>query len=143
MLSFESQRGSTQAFEAGLYVMNADGSEQRLLFFTPQLFCSSWSFEGSKIIFGALQPVQGTSNEFVDLFTIKPDGTELTRVTTNEGNETYPSFSPDGQQIAFMKDFRIYVMDAGGSNVRLLEARGQTDEDPAWSPVLNLAVQEN
>ncbi|MCH8125147.1 PD40 domain-containing protein [candidate division KSB1 bacterium] len=114
--------------------MNQDGSDQRSIFFSPELFCSAWSQEGSKIIFGALQPIPGSSQEYVDLFTINPDGTNLNRITTGADAETYPSISPDGQRIVYMVNHRIFVMNIDGSGSHRLDARGSTDEDPAWSP---------
>ena len=114
--------------------MNQDGSDQRSIFFSPKLFCSAWSQVGSKIIFGALQPIPGSSQEYVDLFTINPDGTNLNRITTGADAETYPSISPDGQRIVYMVNHRIFVMNIDGSGSHRLDARGSTDEDPAWSP---------
>ena len=91
---------------------------------------------GSRIIFNSHRAVDGTSNRFTDLFSIDPDGTGLVRLTRSKGVETYPSFSTDGEHIAFMMDFRIYVMNADGSRLRRLAAVGEIDEDPAWSPPL-------
>ena len=36
-----------------------------------------------------------------DLWTSKPDGSDVMRLTSNEGNEFAPHFSPDGKTIAF------------------------------------------
>ena len=116
--------------------MNQDGSDQRSIFFTPELFCSAWAQDGSRIIFGALQPLQGSSIEYVDLFTINSDGSNLTRITSNSSSETYPSISPDGQHIVYMVEFRIFVMNIDGTGAHRLDAQGMVDEDPAWSPVI-------
>ena len=136
-ISFQSERDGSQRFEGSLYIMNQDGSKQRSIFFSPQLFCTAWSQEGSRLIFGALQPVPGTSLEYVDLFTINPDGTDLTRITTSADGETYPSISPDGLRIVYMVNFRLFVMNIDGTGAHGLDARGRTDEDPAWSPEFN------
>lgn len=82
-------------------------------------------------------PVPGTSLEYVDLFTINPDGTDLTRITTSADGETYPSISPDGLRIVYMVNFRLFVMNIDGTGAHGLDARGRTDEDPAWSPEFN------
>jgi len=134
-ISFQSARDGTQRFDGSIYIMNQDGSEQRSIFFSPELFCSAWSQEGSKIIFGALQQVPGTSQEYVDIFTINPDGTNLTRITTSADPEIYPSISPDGQRIVYAAGVhRLFVMNIDGSDAHRLDARGRTDEDPSWSP---------
>ncbi len=77
----------------------------------------------------------GTSQEYVDIFTINPDGTNLTRITTSADPEIYPSISPDGQRIVYAAGVhRLYVMNIDGSDAHRLDARGRTDEDPSWSP---------
>jgi len=49
-----------------------------------------------------------------------------------------PAWSPDGRQIAFASlrdgDWDIYVMNANGSDQRLLTNNDDTDAYPAWSP---------
>ena len=53
-------------------------------------------------------------------------------------SDNFPSWSPNGQQIAFASDrdgnFEIYVMDADGSNLRRLTNNGDRDVYPSWSP---------
>ena len=143
-LSFESKRDTSQPDHASIYTMNADGSNQQQVFYTPELFCSSWSQEGSRIVFTSHRPPAGASEPVTDLFSINPDGTDLQRVTQGEAFDLYASYSPDGLQIAYLKaiggDFRIYVIDADGSNERRIAGRGQVDEDPAWSPSIDPAT---
>ena len=64
-------------------------------------------------------------------------------VLLRTGDERYPSYSPDGTQIAFRGDLdlaepsgdeEIYVMNADGTNVRQLTSNGDFDSAPAWSP---------
>ena len=53
-------------------------------------------------------------------------------------SDNFPSWSPDGQQIAFASDrdgnFEIYVRDADRSNLRRLTNNGDRDVYPSWSP---------
>ena len=62
-------------------------------------------------------------------------------ITSYPGRELYPSFSPDGTQVAFAWDgerqdnFDIYVKLAGPAGVPLrLTTDPATDTSPAWSP---------
>jgi dipeptidyl aminopeptidase/acylaminoacyl peptidase len=64
-------------------------------------------------------------------------------VLLRTGDERYPSYSPDGTQIAFRGDLdlaepsgdeEIYVMDADGTNVRQLTSNADFDSAPSWSP---------
>ena len=67
------------------------------------------------------------------------DGSNLTRLTNNPGDDDEPVWSPDGQRIAFTSDRdginAIYVMNADGSNqTRLTAAQIERNDEPAWSP---------
>lgn len=71
------------------------------------------------------------------LFSLDPATGEFTRVSpTATGVESEPTFSPDGQRLAFVRGSRIggaqtvWVSNADGSNARQV-APGHT---PAWSP---------
>ena len=61
-------------------------------------------------------------------------------LTTLSGYEWSPSFSPDGDQIAFSwngeewEDASIYVKMIGSAEVRRLTTDPATDGDPSWSP---------
>ncbi|MDL1894737.1 hypothetical protein FBQ82_00545 [Anaerolineae bacterium CFX7] len=72
-----------------------------------------------------------------DLYTIKPDGTELRRLTDASGNDQFPSWSPDAKRIVFSSDRdgqnEIYVMNADGSNQQRLAPHSEEDLMPRWS----------
>jgi Tol biopolymer transport system component len=86
---------------------------------------------------------RGTGSDFLvaDIYTINPDGSGKTRLTT-DGLSSDPVWSPDGSQIAFVASSNcdnavcetdIAIMDADGSNVVQLTSSGD-NEQPAWSP---------
>jgi len=57
-------------------------------------------------------------------------------LTASAGMNAWPSYAPDGRQIAFGSsrsgEFEIYVMDADGANVRRLTRSSGLDARPAW-----------
>ena len=65
-------------------------------------------------------------------------GGDFTRLTSEPGIDTSPSWSPDGRQIAFVSQRggspQIYVMNADGSAVRRLTYQGSYNQTPRWSP---------
>jgi Tol biopolymer transport system component len=72
-----------------------------------------------------------------EIFTMDPNGTELTQLTDNVVDDEDPAWSSDGQQIAFARNengyFQIYKMDADGSNqVKLTNTLD--GYSPTWSP---------
>lgn len=62
----------------------------------------------------------------------------LVRLTNNSAQDMQPSWSPDGERIAFASNrdgkTEIYVMDTDGSNVLRLTNNEASDGFPRWSP---------
>jgi TolB protein len=84
---------------ADLYVMNPDGSNQVRLTFgsgpTPDLTYRypSWSPDGTKIAFARADLSTGGP---YDIYTMNADGSNVARLTTTSGRDTFPDWSPDG-----------------------------------------------
>jgi hypothetical protein len=62
----------------------------------------------------------------------------LRNLTDQAGNNSWPSWSPDGKRIAFASDRdgppNVYLMDADGRNVRRLTDAKEGSDQPTWSP---------
>jgi TolB protein len=73
-----------------------------------------------------------------DIYSIRRDGSRLQQLTRTAAIEVGPSWSPDGERIAFVSDRsgapQIYVMDRDGGNVRRITFNGNYNTSPAWSP---------
>ena len=67
---------------------------------------------------------------------MNPDGSIPSRLTTNLAQDYNPTWSPDGNRIAFQSDrdgnTEIYVMHADGSNQTRLTNNKATDQVPDW-----------
>jgi len=104
-----------------------------------------WSPRGDLIMFSRLD--QGD----YEIYTIKPDGTGVKRLTRTPGNDAHMGWSPDGEHIVFtssrmgFKDEVIYtnapqpygelfVMRSDGSGVQQLTDNQWEDGTPAWQP---------
>ncbi|MEZ4769766.1 MAG: hypothetical protein R2844_15210 [Caldilineales bacterium] len=123
---------------AQLYLMDADGSNQRpLMPFTPADYLGArWSPDGQWILFHSNLDVDGVP--WFNVYKVRPDGSDLTDLTNSVDNSFRPDWSPDGERIVFMSERdgnrELYVMNADGSNpVRLTDNVGD-DNQPRWSP---------
>jgi TolB protein len=102
-----------------------------------------WSPRGDLIVFARL--AGGT----YDIYTIKPDGSSLKRLTNGKGNDAHMTWSPDGEHIAFassrmgFKDEVVYtdapqpygeifVMRSDGTDVQQLTDNQWEDGAPGW-----------
>lgn len=73
-----------------------------------------------------------------DIYTSLPDGSDLRRLTTEEGYDAEATLSRDGKRIVFTSvrdgDLDIYTMNVDGSNLRRLTTTLGYDGGPVFSP---------
>jgi Tol biopolymer transport system component len=78
----------------------------------------------------------GNDYEYSEICTMNIDGTNLRRLTDNDNLDVFPSWSPDGSEIAFLSwrdtTMDIWIMDSDGGNQRLLYDSGYHDGDLHW-----------
>jgi WD40 repeat protein len=126
---------------SGIWVMNADGSEQTQLTPPPgmepaQDIQPQWSPDGTQIAFASTRV--GTWNVWV----INADGSGLRRVTDFLSND--PAWSPDGRHLAYVGLNAIGVVDTDGGNAHAITGPGGWAGAPSWSPDGNrLAFNRN
>ena len=69
------------------------------------------------------------------IYTLRPDGTGLKRLTTN-GRDANPTWSPDGRQIAFVRPlgtaWRVFIVPSTGGKQRLVHFSPPAGR-PTWS----------
>lgn len=131
-ITFESSRPP-----AGIWIMNADGSNQRPLLTDADFESPTelrWSPDGHSIAFNAY--ADNVSSVRV-IMIANADGSHAHRLTTNVTGEHWPSWSPDGTRIAYMAisgpiGYSIFVANADGSGKQQLTFGA--DGEPAWSP---------
>ena len=123
---------STRDGNTELYLMNADGSDQRRLTNDDgEDWGASWSPNGSQIAFNS------DRTGAMEIYLMAADGTGVTRLTTDDVSDTSPSWSPDGSRIAYLRNDRfgigqVWSMKPDGTDQRNL-SRSPTMADQMWT----------
>jgi len=120
--------------EYGIYKLDIETGETQLIYSSPlEITNIDLSPDGTKF---ALCMHHGDGYEYSEIYTMNIDGTELTRLTDNDGWDLYPNWSPDGSEFVFLSwrdsSLDIYKMDADGGNQMLLYDSGVHDADLDW-----------
>jgi len=139
-------RGATDSVK-GLFIVDVAARKITELTHDSHDNFPGWSPKGDLIAF------TGKREGNYDIYTIKPDGTDLKRLTNDPGNEAHSVWSPDGNWIAFssgrigFKDEsalhpynpqpygEICVMHPDGSDLRVLTDNQYEEATLAWMPL--------
>ena len=73
-----------------------------------------------------------------NIFIMRPDGSEMSQVTSYSGSDWSPVLSPDGQTVLFVSDrdgeSGIYRVQVDGTELNRLTPTDSSQGDPSWSP---------
>lgn len=103
----------------------------------------TWAPDGSRLAFTAEDPAVHQPNDFpaVDLYTVRLDGTELTKLTnTPDWQETTPDWSPDGSRLVYARAGgprfceELDTIKPDGTDRQRLHAGCQSPGGPTWTP---------
>jgi Tol biopolymer transport system component len=122
---------------SAIYTMSSAGSTPRRISASGcDASLGGFSPDGRRLVF-----VQSCGHNSAALFTMAPDGSHPRRLTRSRPGtfDTNPTFSPDGQSIAFLRSLtanhrrpQLYTMKANGSRIRYIAARASA---PIWQPI--------
>lgn len=135
-----------------IYTMNVDGSNVKMISTGEgRTTCSYFFPAGKRVLYSSTHlgdkqcpPKPDFSRGYVwavyssfDIFTAKPDGSDLKQLTNTPGYDAETTISLDGKKLVFTStrdgDLDIYSMDANGKNVRRLTHELGYDGGPFWS----------
>jgi Tol biopolymer transport system component len=122
-----------------IFTMNADGSNLRMVSSgMGRTTCGYFLPDASRVIYASTHlgspdcpPVPDRSLGYVwplyrtfDVFSARPDGSDMRRLTSTDGYDAEATVSPDGRKIVFTSvrdgDLDLYDMNPDGSGVRRL-----------------------
>ncbi|MEO8593176.1 MAG: hypothetical protein ABI759_07635 [Candidatus Solibacter sp.] len=122
------------AGQVGLFVANADGSNEHPLLANPGTdYDAAWAPDGSSIVFTSER--DGSA----ELYRVKPDGSGLERLTNDPGYDDQAAFSPDAKQLVFVTTRGgghavLWTLDLATRRAKALTSGNGGDYRPSWSP---------
>ena len=145
-LAFKTAQGGSNQ----LAVINANGKDEALLTRTFRFSEGqpAWSPDATTLLYRRTPENPLVQDGDIWVLDVAASATTPTQPVTHAvllrtGDERYPSYSPDGTQIAFRGDLdlaeptgdeELYVMNADGTGVRQLTSNADFDSAPSWSP---------
>jgi TolB protein len=135
----------------GLRILNvADGTVRTLT--TGYDNFPSWSPKGDRIVFSRF------ANDEFHIYSVAPDGSQLTQLTHAAGDDSHPAWSADGEYILFsssrfgFKDEAVhsdipqpygelFIMKADGSEQQALTDNRWEEGTPAWQPAATASTR--
>lgn len=96
----------------------------------------AWSKDGERIAFDVFFKFRG--QDYVDIYTIAADGSDIRRLTRLQDFNSAPTWSPDGKQIIYFNNTNgkadITIMDSNGGSPQKLTSGKQQNMQPSFSP---------
>jgi Tol biopolymer transport system component len=89
---------------------------------------------------GELVAIQSYAGGTFHIWTMHPDGTALTQITTGHGDDREPRISPNGMTIAFASDrafkgnYDIWTVDIATGALKQITTAEADEFGPTWSP---------
>lgn len=130
---------TTESSVPNLFVVNPDGSNQQQLTHDIYIDTAFWSPDGRYIV------AQARLNNVASILRVevgpdnKPVGININLTEGETSDNVFPAWSPDSSQIAFQSkrsggDYQVHVMNADGSDKRMVTDGKGLAKQPVWSP---------
>jgi Tol biopolymer transport system component len=93
----------------------------------------AWSPDGSRLVL-AMEAGEGEPyNPRAGIYVLNADGSGLRQISSGR-SDLWPTWSPDGTRIAFVRGHQLYTMASDGTDAQAVEGV-RSDGAIAWNPV--------
>jgi len=75
-----------------------------------------------------------TETSDAEICIMRPDGSDLKKITANEQHDDAPAWSPDGTEIAFVRDGALLTVNVESGEERTIVTPLALPSSPTWSP---------
>ncbi|MBT5536031.1 hypothetical protein HOK31_23370, partial [Candidatus Poribacteria bacterium] len=124
----------------GIHIVNYDGADDHWI--VRDAHNADWSPDGTQLVFATTyEPPMGGQLLNSDIWVVDADGSDFIRLTSDAAygpDDTHPSWSPDGSQIAFVSNRdgnqELYIVRTDGTDMRRLTFTTDHEQSPVWSP---------
>ena len=131
-VAFVSDRGGND----DVWVMSLDGGSLVNLSRSPgQDIHPYWTPDGSRILFNS----DRAAGSHLDIYSVRPDGTDLKLVYADGNEKTCARLSPDGRRIVYLKGVastlndEVFAIDADGTHDTNLTRSAAAEGWPTWT----------
>lgn len=98
----------------------------------------SWSSDGRSIAYEACEGSGSQCDSDMEIYVLDVDGGIPRNLSSNPAEDRFPTWSPDGQNIAFISDRTgnqdIFLVARDGSALTQLTETPEQESSPEWSP---------
>jgi TolB protein len=110
----------------------ADQLQRRIVTHPADDRCPRWAPDESVIVF------ESNRAGSWDLWSVRPDGGRLERLTDSDADDRFPTWSPAGRRVAFVSDRGgepdLYVLDVATGRAQRVVGWPGRESHPDWSP---------
>ena len=120
--------------DSRIFIVNADGSGLHELALPSETPWGDpdWSPDGTRIVLGSYPIGAGFAGGTAEVYSVRPDGTDLQQLTSLGVGSGAPSWTPDGAHIFFWGFQTFYLMDPDGGNAKAINRASIVFDDGGY-----------
>ncbi len=130
-IAFVRYRGLRRGWGADIYVIRRDGTDLTRVTRTPRKLEEGLDWSSRNLLVFHRNSRRPSAARRYEIFTIRPDGLGLRRLTDNNVTDSQPDWAPGGRRLTFVRNGQIWTMTASGARQRKLASGGHS---PVWAP---------